>query len=137
MRFSVPRNLRAFLEFTKVYTHFIMKESARPQGAIPAVFRLEPLNSVDLFEASIPDLQRHLQEGKFTSVEYIQYCLERIRQTNPYLEAVIEVNPDAVDIASKLGEERQNGTVRGPLHGIPVLVKDVRPIAGLVLFPRR
>lgn len=46
-------------------------------------------------------------------------------QTNPYLEAVIEINPDAIDIAAKLDEERQNGKVRGPLHGIPVMVKDV------------
>ncbi|KAL8884450.1 MAG: hypothetical protein Q9192_006843, partial [Flavoplaca navasiana] len=46
-------------------------------------------------------------------------------QVNPYLEAVIEVNPDALAIAKKLDEERQNGNVRSSLHGIPVLVKDV------------
>ena len=45
---------------------------------------------------------------------------------NPYLECVIETNPDAVDIAKELDEERKNGVVRGPLHGVPVLVKDVR-----------
>lgn len=46
-------------------------------------------------------------------------------QTNPYLEAVIETNPDALDIAAALDKERKNGKARGPLHGIPVLVKDV------------
>ena len=45
---------------------------------------------------------------------------------NPYLEAVIETNPDALEIAAELDDERRAGTVRGILHGIPVLVKDVR-----------
>ena len=44
---------------------------------------------------------------------------------NPYLEAVIETNPDALEIAQRLDDERARGKVRGPLHGIPVLVKDV------------
>ena len=47
-------------------------------------------------------------------------------QVNQYLEAVIELNPDALDIATQLDQERAKGHVRGPLHGIPVLVKDVR-----------
>ena len=46
---------------------------------------------------------------------------------NPYLEAIIELNPDAVTIAANLDDERRRGIVRGTLHGIPVLVKDVRP----------
>jgi amidase len=46
-------------------------------------------------------------------------------KTNPYLECVIETNPDALDIAAGLDEERISGSTRGPLHGIPVLVKDV------------
>lgn len=45
---------------------------------------------------------------------------------NPYLEAVIEVNPDASTIAAELDNERRAGRVRGMLHGIPVLIKDVR-----------
>ena len=46
-------------------------------------------------------------------------------QVNPYLEAVIEVNPDALQIAENLDEERDSGNVRSSLHGIPVVVKDV------------
>lgn len=46
-------------------------------------------------------------------------------QTNQYLECVIETNPDALNIATALDNERRNGKVRGPLHGVPVLVKDV------------
>ena len=44
---------------------------------------------------------------------------------NPYLEAIIETNPDSLAIAAELDGERRAGTTRGPLHGIPVLVKDV------------
>lgn len=44
---------------------------------------------------------------------------------NPYLEAVIETNPDALAIARSLDDERKDGKVRGPLHAVPVLVKDV------------
>ena len=45
-------------------------------------------------------------------------------QVDPYLEAVIEVNPDALEIAVQLDEERQRGPVRGSLHGVPIVVKD-------------
>ncbi len=44
---------------------------------------------------------------------------------NGYLECVIEINPDALQIADELDAERRDGKVRGPLHGVPVLVKDV------------
>ena len=44
---------------------------------------------------------------------------------NKYLECIIETNPDALNIAAKLDQERKDGNVRGPLHGIPVLIKDV------------
>lgn len=52
---------------------------------------------------------------------------------NPYLEAVVETNPDALDIAAALDAERRAGTVRGMLHGIPVLVKDVRDLSLMLL----
>lgn len=44
---------------------------------------------------------------------------------DPYLKSVIEVNPEALEIAACLDDERRRGTVRGVLHGVPVLVKDV------------
>lgn len=46
-------------------------------------------------------------------------------QVNLYLECVIETNPDALDVATALDKERRGGKVRGPIHGVPVLVKDV------------
>lgn len=51
-------------------------------------------------------------------------------QVNPYLECVIEINPDALAIAAILDEERRAGKIRGPLHGVPVLVKDVSTCYG-------
>jgi Asp-tRNA(Asn)/Glu-tRNA(Gln) amidotransferase A subunit family amidase len=48
-----------------------------------------------------------------------------VGKINPYLECVIETNPDALDIALVLDRDREQGIVKGPLHGIPVLVKDV------------
>lgn len=55
----------------------------------------------------------------------ILLLLNLTTQIDPYLEAIMEINPDALHIAKELDEEREKGVIRGPLHGIPVLVKDV------------
>src|SRR6185503_12186220 len=78
----------------------------------------------DWFEASVPTLQRLMKHGDLTSVGLTKAYLRRIRDLNPVLGAVIETNPDALHIAAKRDRERRHGHVRGPLHGIPVLVKD-------------
>src|SRR5437867_3316612 len=78
----------------------------------------------DWIEATIPQLQSLFQSGALTSQELTRGYLDRIAQLNPLLGAVIETNPDALSIAQKLDTERRTGRVRGPLHGIPVLVKD-------------
>jgi amidase len=78
----------------------------------------------DWFEASVPTLQRLMRHGDLTSVGLTKAYLRRIRDLNPVLGAVIETNPDALHIAAKRDRERRHGHVRGPLHGIPVLVKD-------------
>lgn len=96
------------------------------QDEVPSPFVLKHLGSLDLYEVTLSELQRLFSDKKLTSVEYVQFCLDRIHQVNQYLEAVIEVNPDALDIAYGLDTERQNGSVRGALHGVPVLVKDVQ-----------
>ncbi|KAF2436222.1 amidase [Tothia fuscella] len=94
------------------------------QDHVPAIFRVEELKGVELYEITIDELQKCFKDGSLTSVDYVKYCLERIQRVDPFLEAVIETNPDALQIASDLDRERQDGHVRGPLHGIPVLVKD-------------
>src|SRR5215210_2975611 len=75
-------------------------------------------------EATIPDLQALLDTGQLTSRELTQSYLSRIDALNPLLRAVIETNPDAVANATRLDAERRSGQLRGPLHGIPVLLKD-------------
>jgi amidase len=81
----------------------------------------------DADERSIAELQRALASGALTSQALVQQCFDRIESLDrrgPMLRAVIENNPDALGIAAALDSERKNGHVRGPLHGIPVLVKD-------------
>lgn len=80
-----------------------------------------------LKEITIDQLQRDMQNGTFTSESITQMYLDeigRIDKNGPLLRSVIEVNPDAVTIARQMDSERKAGKVRGPMHGIPVLVKD-------------
>ncbi|WP_428268642.1 amidase [Haliangium sp.] len=80
-----------------------------------------------LEEVSISELQDSMTAGTRTAKEITELYLARIEAINeqgPSLRAVIEVNPDAVTIAEALDQERADGTVRGPLHGIPILLKD-------------
>jgi amidase len=87
-------------------------------GAPPA-FELE--------EASLADLQKRMREGSLTAQSLTQQYLERIEaldKRGPALHAVIEINPEALAIAASLDAERQAKGARGPLHGIPILIKD-------------
>ncbi len=82
---------------------------------------------VDIVEADIATLQAAMQSGETTSVALVRAYLARIRaidKTGPRINAVIELNPDAIAIARALDRERKLGKTRGPLHGIPVLIKD-------------
>ena len=81
----------------------------------------------DLNETTITDLQKAMQSGKMTSESITAAYLKRIQdidKNGPQLNAVIEVNPDAINIAKTMDAERRNGVVRGPIHGIPMLIKD-------------
>ncbi|KAI1127177.1 amidase [Nemania abortiva] len=86
--------------------------------------RMPPCKEVNIEDASINRLQQWLQDGKFTAVDLAECYLERTRRLNGVLKAVLELNPDALDIARERDGERKRGFVRGPLHGIPFLVKD-------------
>jgi amidase len=80
-----------------------------------------------LDELSIRDLQEKMQRGQYTSRALTELYLRRIEEIDrngPALRSVIEVNPEALAIADALDQERQDGKVRGPLHGIPILIKD-------------
>ncbi len=80
-----------------------------------------------LNEITIDSLQEKMKSGTYTSKAVTQLYLDRIQQIDkagPRLNSVIELNPDALSIAESMDAERKNGKVRGPLHGIPVLIKD-------------
>ncbi len=77
-------------------------------------------------EATVADLQRAMQNGELTARRLTDYYLQRIQRidhSGVNLRSVIEVNPDARSIADTLDNERRDGQVRGPLHGIPVVLK--------------
>lgn len=77
-----------------------------------------------LIDATIEDLQTGMEAGLFTSVDLVNAYIARINEVNGTVHAVTELNPDAVQIAHRLDAERGNGTSRGPLHGIPILIKN-------------
>ncbi|MBI6907261.1 amidase family protein [Pseudomonas palleroniana] len=69
--------------------------------------------------------------GAFTSADLVGYLQARIRTLDPALNSVIELNPKALEAARELDRERASGKVRGPLHGIPILVKDTVEVEGM------
>src|SRR6266700_5569536 len=82
------------------------------------------IGGFDFIEATIPQLQAAMASGQLTSRQLTRGYIDRIQSLNPLLHSVIELNPNAIAIASQLDNERRRGQVRGPLHGIPLLVKD-------------
>ncbi|MGH7655899.1 MAG: amidase family protein, partial [Gemmatimonadaceae bacterium] len=81
----------------------------------------------ELLSKSVAELGAMMQRGEVTSHDLTQRYLARIAQMDKAgvaLNAVIELNPDALAIAEQRDTERKAGNVRGPLHGIPVLIKD-------------
>ena len=77
-----------------------------------------------IVEASIADMRTAMEQRRVTSRELVQQCLVRIATYEERLNAVIAVNPRALEEAEALDRERAQGKVRGPLHGIPVALKD-------------
>jgi len=87
----------------------------------------EDYSVFDLNEITIIQLQEKMVSGVLTSEKITRKYLDRIElidKHGPKLRSVIEVNPEALDIARRLDGERKEGKIRGPLHGIPILIKD-------------
>jgi amidase len=96
-------------------------------GAGPALQEFSPLRSFEWDEATISQLRSAMLAGRLTAAALTRQYLGRIGevdQRGPKLNSVIELNPDAVSIAEALDRERKERGPRGPLHGIPVLIKD-------------
>jgi amidase len=90
----------------------------------------------ELDEITIADLQQRMQNGQSSAVTITEAYLERIGDIDrkgPTLRSVLETNPDALDAAQALDAERKAGKIRGPLHGIPVLLKDNIDTAGKMM----
>src|SRR6185503_11181446 len=116
--------LRRALTTATLITSFLTFSSgiyaprARAQQGTPAF---------DLDEATIGQLQDAMTSGRYTArrlVELYTARIEAVDRSGPTLRSVIELNPDALSIADTLDAERRTRGVRGPLHGIPVLIKD-------------
>ncbi|KIA90733.1 amidase [Kaistella jeonii] len=87
----------------------------------------ESHNNFELDEMTVLELQDKMEKGIYTSAQITQLYLDRIEaidENGPKLNSMIEVNPEALSIAKAMDQERKEGNVRGPLHGIPVVIKD-------------
>jgi amidase len=94
-------------------------DQAENSNVIPREFELD--------ELTIDDLQQAMQSGKYSSRSLTEKYLARIQdidKAGPRINSVIEVNPEALEIAEALDRERKDKGPRGPLHGIPILIKD-------------
>jgi amidase len=91
------------------------------QGRPPASPAEQPFTVV---ESTIRDMQTAMAEGRVTAREIVRQCLTRIATYEDRLNAVIVVNPRAIEEAEALDRERAQGKLRGPLHGIPIALKD-------------
>ena len=96
------------------------EHSPRP-GQKPAVLSATPFTVV---EVSIASMRTAMEEGRVTSHELVRQYLARIATYEDKLHAALTVNPHALEQADERDRERAQGRVRGPLHGIPIALKD-------------
>lgn len=87
---------------------------------------------IDVVELTAVELQEGYAAGAYTVVEVVQAFLDRIERYEGHYNAFISMNPDALVIAARLDEELRTRGPRGPLHGVPVVIKDNLDYAGLV-----
>ncbi|OAT05815.1 amidase [Blastomyces gilchristii SLH14081] len=115
-----------FRAFASIHTGAMNKEdnNCSKRGGVEVDLRMPLCRSVDIEGLSIPQLHKCLESRKFSVYDLTACYLERIRRVNRVLKAVIEVNPDALDIAMMMDREREQRRNHGLLHGIPFLVKD-------------
>jgi amidase len=115
------QNRREFLKSgaAGVLTLGLMKNVDAGAGGFSLFASSEELN-----EITIPQLQAKMKAGELSARRITEIYLERIGEIDPKLRSVIEINPDALEIADRMDKERKRGKVRSALHGIPILLKD-------------
>src|SRR5688572_5592190 len=84
-----------------------------------------PSEPISVVEAPIAELRQAMEEGRTTSREIVQQYLTRIALYEDRFNATLAVNPNALVEADQRDAERAAGTIRGPLHGIPIALKDI------------
>lgn len=107
-----------------LFSHLILLVSCSPESGYN---RNERIDNFRLLEYDIARIREGYESGTFTIREVVQAYLDRIDQidqSGPTLNSIIKVNPEATLIADKLDQEWAEGKIRGPLHGIPVILKD-------------
>jgi amidase len=92
--------------------------------AIMALAAVAAATGFEFHEATVDAIQLGFSNGSLTSTTLVRFYLDRIARLNPLLHAVIEVNPDALAQAARADAERATGRRCGPMHGVPVLLKD-------------
>jgi amidase len=124
-----PIDRRAFLRYGAIGGAMAAAAASGAAIATPAAVGDPPAQAqpFELEEATIADLQQRMKSGQDTARSLVEKYVARIEaldKRGPALNQVLEINPDALAIADKLDAERKARGPRGPLHGIPVLLKD-------------
>lgn len=111
----------------RVFLQSSILATAAPVAGSALIQPPPAIKPFELEEVSIAELQRGMQSGKYSARSIAEKYLERIEEIDrrgPAINSVIEINPEAVEIADALDRERKAKGARSPLHGIPVLIKD-------------
>jgi amidase len=98
--------------------------SLQDAANVSELFSMPTCGDIVLEEATIDQLAGYMSTGRLTSVQILECYMERFHQVDEFINSIMELNPDAKDIAVALDAERAAGHVRGPLHGIPFVIKD-------------
>ena len=106
------------------HNHVLLLATAVLCGSLSSCVPPEVGERFDVVEATIPEMQTAMEEGRATSRDLVEAHLLRIALYEERVNAVISVNPRALEEADQLDRERAEGRVRGPLHGIPIALKD-------------
>ncbi|MCH8962118.1 MAG: amidase, partial [Bacteroidetes bacterium] len=87
--------------------------------------------SDDIARLSASELRRRIGQREVSPVEVVEACLEQVERYNGTINAVVTLNERALDEARQLEQQAARGEAMGVLHGLPVGIKDITPVAGL------